>query len=71
MKVLLRHLTTGLFCGDSFLWVKDVKLAKSFSTRESAQEWLASRHLSPVELVVTNGEVQQQPTALTPAKAAF
>jgi hypothetical protein len=72
MKVLLRHVTTGLFCGDAFLWVKDVKSAKNFETQESASRWIASRQLSRVEIVMSNGEPAQTPTTpLTPAKASF
>jgi hypothetical protein len=72
MKVFLRHLTTGLFCGDAFQWVKDVKLAKNFETQERAEQWVASRHLSRMEIVVANGEpAHPTTTPLTPAKAAF
>ncbi len=72
MKVFLRHLTTGLLCGDAFQWVKDVKYAKNFETPERASEWIATRQLSRVEVVVSNGEgAHTTTTQLTPAKAAF
>jgi len=71
MKVLLRHLTTGLFCGDAFLWVKDAKSARTFDNQETAQQWISSRQLSRVEIILSNGDTAQTPTPLTPAKAAF
>jgi hypothetical protein len=72
MKVLLRHLATGLFCGDAFQWVKDANYAKNFETRERAEEWVASRQLSRMEVVVANGDsAHPTTTPLTSAKAAF
>jgi hypothetical protein len=72
MTLLLRHPATGLFCGDAFQWVRDVKYARTFETQEAARQWMTSRGLPHVEIVLSNGDAAQSPpTLLTPAKAAF